>query len=104
MVANESDLDEWQASEKTILLQLRESAMINSNDQYRQTARSCADILEQSISMFAERPTFLNLRNVNSLTALAHRIMSKLQPVDDPNAGGGGRVIQHHHENIRAVA
>jgi hypothetical protein len=100
---SENDLDEWQASEKTILLQLREAAMLNSNDQYRITARSCADNLDHSIKVFSKNPTFLNLRDVNSLTALAHRIMSKLQPVDDPNTGGGGRVIQDHHENIRAV-
>jgi hypothetical protein len=102
-VTNESDLDEWQSSDKTILLQLRDSAMQNSNDQYRQTARSCADKLEQSISVFADKPTFLNLRDVNNLTALAHRIMSKLQPINDPS-GSGGRMIQNHYENIMVAA
>jgi hypothetical protein len=102
-VTNENDLDEWQASDKTILLQLRESAMQNSNEQYRQTAKSCADKLEQSISVFAATPTFLNLSDVNSLTALAHRIMSKLQPANDPS-GSGGRMIQNHYENIMVKA
>lgn len=100
-VTNEHDLDEWQSSDKTILLQLRESAMHNSNDQYRQTARSCADNLEQSINVFADKPTFINLRDVNSLTALAHRIMCKLQPVDGPNNGGGGRMRQEHYGDTR---
>jgi hypothetical protein len=102
-VTNEFDLDEWQASDKTILLQLRESAMQNSNDQYRQTARSCADKLEQSISTFAEKPTFLNLRDVNSLTALAHRIMNRLQPANDPS-GPGGRMKQESYEKVRVAA
>lgn len=95
--------DEFQLSEKTILLQLRESAMTNSNDQYRATARDCADHLSLSLDRFYKNPTFSNLEDVNGLTALAHRIMSKLQPRNDPS-GRGGAMKQETYEKLRVAA
>lgn len=89
--------------EKTILLLLRESAMTNRSEQYRETARTCADQLDKAISKFAADPTYDNLIDVNGLFALGHRIMEKLQPSDDPSGKGGAQVITQW-DRLHAVA
>jgi len=89
---------------KTLLLLLRESAASNSNEQYRVTAKACADQLDKAIKLFAAKPTYANLIEVNSMWALGHRILNDLQPGFDGGGGGGSRAKADRWDIFHAVA
>jgi hypothetical protein len=78
-------------TEKTILLELRDSAKENRNEQYRMLARTTADRLSDAIDAFGTMPTRSALEAVNGLWAVACRLM-KHQPKDDPPSAGAERI------------
>ncbi len=94
-------MDNQELPSKTLLLLLRESAMTNSNDQYKVTAKACADQLDSAIKLFTAMPTYANLIAVNSMWALGHRILNDLQPELD--GGGGGSAGVDKWDSLHAV-
>jgi adenylate kinase len=70
-------------AEKNILLELRDSAKSNRNEQYRKIARECANQLSDAINALAVMPTPTALKTVNGFWSRGLRIM-KYQPEDDP--------------------
>lgn len=78
-------------TDKTFLLELRESAMTNRNPQYRTIVRDVADRLAAAITAFADFPSRATCVEVNGLWAVGERTL-KNQPQDDPPLGGAVRV------------
>src|SRR5580704_8233358 len=78
-------------TERTILLELRESARESRSEQYRTLARRAADELECSIGLLWKLPTRERMIDLNGLWSVAERLLQN-QPTDDPERGGQVRV------------
>jgi hypothetical protein len=78
-------------TEKTFLLELRQAAAVQRNEECRQQLRDVADKLGRAVHEFAAHPTYPALEWVNGLWALAHRIM-EYKPEDDAPGGAKLRV------------
>lgn len=87
--------------EKTILLELRESARENRNEQYRELAGKSADALAHIINCFFHTPNRTNMIDLVGLWSLAERVL-KNEPTDDPERGRQVRV--ESTEKIRVAA
>jgi hypothetical protein len=90
-------------SNTSILFHLRSTAMTSRSDRYRDTARQMADTIQVAISRFNSMPTYANLADLNSLWACGHRLVTKLQPTDDPS-GKGGTEREFVPKKVLAVA
>lgn len=89
------------SEEKTILLELRDSAKENRSETYRVLARQTADTLAAAINIVWSTPTRTNMIQLNGIWAIAERLL-KNQPEDDPERGGQVRV--ESTEKVRVAA
>lgn len=79
----------YHKSTTTLLLELRNSGKAHHDESYRAKAFATADSLDIAIKLFAKNPTYVNLSEVNSRWAQAHRLLTKLQPTNAPSDQGG---------------
>lgn len=75
-------------TQKSFLLELRQGAQMQRNEECRQQLRDLADSLATAIHEFAAHPTAAALELVNGLWARATRV-DYFQPKDDPSGGAG---------------
>ena len=96
--------DKEKTKGKAITLLLRESALVNKSQTYRDTARLSADKLEAAIRNLYDCPTYTNMIEVNCLWITAHKVLS-LEPGDSPGGGGGsGDIWEAKHTNVKSEA
>ncbi len=77
---------------KTFLLELRDTAKLCSNEEWRTVLRAAADNLECDIEHFAAFPTADALIAVNGSWALAGRIQALVPAEGDPQPPSSGDI------------
>ena len=81
--------------EKGILLQLREAAMTEVNEDHRFLLRSCADMVEKCIIILTQNQTATAMIDLNGAWAYADRILKlHREPVEPSPPHAAARDLQ----------
>src|SRR3977135_1558058 len=71
----------------SFLKQLRDAAMVETNQEHRWALRDAADTLSYDLATLKDTPSFDNMRRVNGAWSTAYRLWKSRTPENTPTGG-----------------